>query len=401
MKTFLSIRKMFIKKIDESNFEITTTAGKIKLSKFETIVLILSHGIQTPKELIERIHLISKEPSPRIKKILNKLLRLKLLLKTNSSITYPFDVVQVLNNCNKKQSNSVVCMADLLINIGRACNLNCVICSSNVNHDFKVAGFKDLKSLMTQARKLGCISLGITGGEPTLEKNIRKTLKILRFAEKIGFSSIAVATNGYGVKKYGSHLRKIRPLSLVISFQGWDKQYNDFFYGHKGTNRLALGAIDYCLKNNIRFRINCVVTRINKNEVNKIINWASKKNMLKTTNQLMFSALLPLGSALKSPGLFLKPHELKEIYKIVYNQNNQHILTTVNKKYDDCSNGLWGFYANDGCQIFPCEALEMKENCWGNAREKKLEKIILSEKADDFRRKRDICRSICENYRRF
>jgi len=72
------------------------------------------------------------------------------------------------------------------------CNLDCHYCAE---YDNSVAHpqLDDLKRWMSKARELGCLHLGLQGGEPLLYPDLPE---VVRYAKGIGFS-VSASTNGY------------------------------------------------------------------------------------------------------------------------------------------------------------------------------------------------------------
>ncbi|OGX25719.1 MAG: hypothetical protein A2Y03_09610 [Omnitrophica WOR_2 bacterium GWF2_38_59] len=78
------------------------------------------------------------------------------------------------------------------LNIGALCNSDCIFCVRGVNDAINNVDFEILKAML---EKFSCqfTSLKITGGEPTLRKDLAL---ILQTADQLGYKNIMIETNG-------------------------------------------------------------------------------------------------------------------------------------------------------------------------------------------------------------
>jgi len=110
---------------------------------------------------------------------------------------------------------------------GYACNNNCIFCI----HGDKRSQIVDktnlqIKKEINEARNRGSTYLEIIGGEASIRPDI---LDLIKFAKKIGFSTIMMATNGriYSYEKFTRKVFQAGLNSLVFSIHGHNSELHD------------------------------------------------------------------------------------------------------------------------------------------------------------------------------
>ena len=113
------------------------------------------------------------------------------------------------------------------------CPLSCFYCSNPVNMTTKnELKTRDWVSIFSQARKLGCVQLGLSGGEPLMRNDL---IHLVKEANNMGFySNLITSAVGLTEKKI-DQLKKVGLDSVQISFQADLKELNDFIGGRAST----------------------------------------------------------------------------------------------------------------------------------------------------------------------
>lgn len=118
----------------------------------------------------------------------------------------------------------------LLAELTYKCPLQCPYCSNPL--DF--SGYKNELTteqwftVMRQARKMGAVQLGLSGGEPLVRKDLED---IVEEGHKLGFYTNLI-TSGIGLTKERVHRLKALGLDHIqISFQAGDQELNDLMAG--------------------------------------------------------------------------------------------------------------------------------------------------------------------------
>jgi hypothetical protein len=170
---------------------------------------------------------------------------------------------------DKHMSQSV--LTNLLIT--NRCDLRCSYCFMNAGASGRVyePSLETLKKMMLEARNerpMGSKAIQITGGEPTIRKDL---LEIVNIAKEIGFSHIQVNTNGIKLAEsaeYCQELKDGKVNTIYMSFDGVTKDTNPWIEKNKK-------AIENLRKVNLK----CVLVPVlingkNLHQTGKIIKFA-------------------------------------------------------------------------------------------------------------------------------
>ena len=157
--------------------------------------------------------------------------------------------------------------------ITNRCDLRCSYCFMNAGASGRVyePSLEALKKMMLEARNerpMGSKAIQITGGEPTIRKDL---LEIVNIAKEIGFSHIQVNTNGLKLAEsteYCQELKDAKVNTIYMSFDGVTKDTNPWIEKNKK-------AIENLRKVNLK----CVLVPVlindkNLHQTGKIIKFA-------------------------------------------------------------------------------------------------------------------------------
>lgn len=119
----------------------------------------------------------------------------------------------------------------LLLELTYSCPLQCPYCSNPLDlHQYKNTELatKDWLKVLKQARKLGSVQLGLSGGEPLLRKDLPT---IISYAHQLGYY-INLITSGVGLTEEKTKIFKQAGLDHIqLSFQGSDAKSNEKYAG--------------------------------------------------------------------------------------------------------------------------------------------------------------------------
>jgi hypothetical protein len=157
--------------------------------------------------------------------------------------------------------------------ITNRCDLRCSYCFMNAGASGRVyePDLETLRELMLMARNqrpIGSKAIQITGGEPTIRKDM---MDIVRIAKEVGFSHIQVNTNGIKLSEdieYCRELKENMVNTIYMSFDGVTEKSNPWIKQNKK-------AIDNLRKVNLK----CVLVPVlingkNLHEAGKIVKFA-------------------------------------------------------------------------------------------------------------------------------
>ncbi|MES2739352.1 MAG: pyrroloquinoline quinone biosynthesis protein PqqE [Pseudomonadota bacterium] len=160
----------------------------------------------------------------------------------------------------------------LLAELTYQCPLHCAFCYNPLNYD---AVRKELTTgewvdVLRQARALGAVQLGFSGGEPLVRDDLEE---LVAEARKLGFYTNLI-TSGVGLNETRiAALKKAGLDHIQLSFQDSTKELNDFLSSTK-TFDLKLKVAKLIKQYDYPMVMNCVLHRYNLPHVDKIIDMA-------------------------------------------------------------------------------------------------------------------------------
>lgn len=154
------------------------------------------------------------------------------------------------------------------------CNMKCKMC----DYWRKAAGeemdYNDILLISEKLKKLDVKILSITGGEPLLRKDI---INIIKLFSKDFF--VVLNTNGTLInKEMAEKLKSSGLYALNISVDSLTNQHDEQ-RGITGTLNKAINALNLLKDSNINLSIKTVLTKINENEIEDLINFAKDNNI--------------------------------------------------------------------------------------------------------------------------
>jgi MoaA/NifB/PqqE/SkfB family radical SAM enzyme len=155
------------------------------------------------------------------------------------------------------------------LNIGMKCNIKCSFCYylDKVNEPFR--DFDELVKTLKLYRKQGIDKIHITGGEPTLYKDL---FRLTQTAIKLGFVSVGIITNGIMLKNK-SFIIKCQESGIDnfnISIHGHNALAHDELTQAKGSFDMVMKGIENIKELNIPFHVNTVLNRKNYTNLEKL-----------------------------------------------------------------------------------------------------------------------------------
>ncbi len=162
----------------------------------------------------------------------------------------------------------------LVAELTYTCPLHCPFCSNPV--DFSAAGNELSTSewirVLREARVLGAVQLGFSGGEPL----IRKDLEVLvAEAHRLGYY-INLITSGAGLSEHRIRALKEAGLDHIqLSFQDSTREMNDFLSSTR-TFDLKRRVAALIKSHDFPMVMNCVIHRMNMDHVDRIIDLAAE-----------------------------------------------------------------------------------------------------------------------------
>jgi pyrroloquinoline quinone biosynthesis protein E len=154
------------------------------------------------------------------------------------------------------------------------CPLKCTWCNNPLNFDDYADSeltTEEWKRVLREARELGTLQLGFTGGEPLLRNDLEE---LVAYADELGFYTNLI-TSGIGLTDERMKALKAAGLKHVqLSLQAMSKQLTDELVGAR-AHELKLEAARIIKAHDFPMVLNMPLFRQNIADVDKMIAWAA------------------------------------------------------------------------------------------------------------------------------
>lgn len=193
------------------------------------------------------------------------------------------------------------------------CNLRCVYCMDEKEQNFLKESYKlsneEIIRVVDACAKLGIKKVRLTGGEPLVRKGIEELVASIHQVE--GIQEIYMTTNGILL---GEKVEKLAANGLTgvnISLDTLQEERFQKITRGRGLQKV-LEAIDYCLKLQLKVKINTVMIEgWNLDEILDFVAFTKKKKV-----DVRFIELMPIGKASGHKGITTE--QIKERIRQVY-----------------------------------------------------------------------------------
>lgn len=165
---------------------------------------------------------------------------------------------------------------EILLNY--TCNLNCLFCSQGDFNKLISRSYDDIAKEIYRAKKLGYKKLGLSGGEPTIRKDI---IKIVRFAKKTGFNFIRIQTNGILLSDYNfaRELKEAGVSFCKFSLTSHIPEIHNKLTKNPNSYKNVIKAIENMKKLKIRVGNNILINKYNYNQLPQFIEFLLEKGV--------------------------------------------------------------------------------------------------------------------------
>jgi MoaA/NifB/PqqE/SkfB family radical SAM enzyme len=152
-----------------------------------------------------------------------------------------------------------------VLHVGYSCNERCVFCyyrDSLEKGTVKDHSTSNIKKKLRIGRRYGKTRVDLSGGEPTIRKDL---FEIIRYARKIGYEKVGIITNGLVMsnKEYCKQLIEAGLNDCLFSLHAPESKLHDHLTSIKGSWNKLIQAMDNMRELNADFRINTVITNLN------------------------------------------------------------------------------------------------------------------------------------------
>lgn len=290
------------------NFKFINVGGTLLSVDLETAGIILALQGHTLEEAL----LILKTQGYEIKEkdIQDTINSLDDLDLTNKELQKPtsrrFDTEVVIRNL-KTQDEGPVLIQDVAITLSNACPMNCAYCfRRNFNYVDKL-NLDIAKRVNSELRKLGCVTINISGGEPSVFFDLTKD--VAQDAKDKGFDNISVSTTGFGLDTPRLlEWKKAGITYLNVCLDTMDRDAQDKIFRKEGAWDGAISAIKDACRAGLQVRINCTAYQETLSQIFSLTKFAKEVGAYKIRiNPYVPCADLPPVS----------PHQTREAVNII------------------------------------------------------------------------------------
>ncbi len=163
----------------------------------------------------------------------------------------------------------------ILLELTHKCPLECTYCYNQLDFaNTKDSMHKeDWFRVMDEARAMGAVQLGISGGEPLLNKDL---VEIVRKADSLKFYTNLI-TSGVGADvSIVPKLKEAGLKTVQLGFQSPNERTMTLITNNKSAFNEKLAFAKACKENDIQLIINTCITRQNIGEIGEIIELAEE-----------------------------------------------------------------------------------------------------------------------------
>lgn len=181
----------------------------------------------------------------------------------------------------------------LRLSVEDACNFRCVYCLPNgyVKQETEPPlSVDEIRRLATAFAAMGFWKVRLTGGEPTLRRDIVEIARAVSGAP--GVRRVSISTNGYRLALLAPELRDAGVRSVNVSVDSLDRARFHELTGHDKLETVMAG-IDRCLALGFEaVKVNVVLLRdVNDGELERFLDWTKVVRLA-----VRFIELMPTGT---------------------------------------------------------------------------------------------------------
>ena len=183
----------------------------------------------------------------------------------------------------------------LRISVTDRCNFRCVYCMPETGVDLipraEILTFEEIKRVARIGAGLGLHKIRLTGGEPTVRRDLPLLVQML--AEIDGINEISITTNAARLHELAAPLKAAGLSRVNISLDTLQRERMKTIARRDYYDEVMAG-IDAAIENNLTpLKFNAVIMRgVNDDEVGELLNFAQQKGA-----QMRFIEYMPMGAA--------------------------------------------------------------------------------------------------------
>ena len=252
--------------------------------------------------------------------------------------------------------------------VSTRCNLSCVHCFATTfeRPGQPVLSLDEWHDIAIQCMRLGCVSFGVTGGEPLLHENLIPLVKHLVPEHNL----ITVNTNGTLLTDYlAGELYHAGVDVLQFSMDSAVPEEHNNFRRAAGAHQALMRAIDMAVSHRLKVTLVCTVSHqsIMTKGVRELVDFARQRGFL-----LIISRAVPAGRWRHNLDVLLTDQDRRYLYDLV--RRYPHVRTDMDSNYCryGCSAATEKLYFTPYGDVIPCPFMHIT---FGNTRKDTVAQI--------------------------
>jgi cyclic pyranopterin phosphate synthase len=183
----------------------------------------------------------------------------------------------------------------LRLSITDVCNFRCNYCLPDgyqCDNDRDFLSLQEIQTVVNAFAALGTSKIRITGGEPSLRKDLCEIIRLCR--QTAGINEVAITTNGFKLSSQIEQWIDAGLTQLNVSIDSLEPHLFKTITGHDKLQEILHG-IDLALTRNIPVKVNAVLLKsFNPNALSQFLDWIKQ-----TPVTLRFIELMQTGDNLQ------------------------------------------------------------------------------------------------------
>lgn len=158
------------------------------------------------------------------------------------------------------------------LNMGKRCNERCMFCyylEEIESGNTRDRSTEQIKDILKVGRRWGKTRVDLTGGEPSIRKDLPE---VIAFAREIGYETVCMITNGLVTAKK-EKLKEFMDAGLndiLVSLHAYDAETHDYLVKIQGAHAKVLRTLGNANELGLHLRVNHVVTNLNYMDVSNL-----------------------------------------------------------------------------------------------------------------------------------
>ncbi len=179
----------------------------------------------------------------------------------------------------------------VLWEVTRRCNLRCVHCMNNSGSVTEELSAGQARQLIREMAEAKVPFIFWSGGEPLLRPDL---FELVAYAQSLDVANVLITNGTLLTREAVRRAKEVGILKVEVNLDSHDEATYDRFRGHPGAFRDTLAGIEALVAEQMPFRANAVLTKVNIDQVPEIVKLAQSIGL----RELALLPLYPAGRTL-------------------------------------------------------------------------------------------------------